>query len=628
MSNNALPVTRKTVVQPLVDAYAIQNPQAAILIGGTDYTITAAVAEGTTTTGATLTYHPPSNVYVSRRVDLELPVTMTFTATPPLGINVIETGYDALRAYPLASIMSGAKFSINGTASIASPVADYVKELMHFHGFKTMIDRGYTTTATMLDNCQEYNEVINTTRNPLANAYDNAYQVPRGSAVELTIVNATGDGVNPQTATVSFTLREPLFLSPCLGTLSQLPGYYDVANLSLQIQFVNNLAAKLWSHNNANHNIDATTVAFGNLTAYFTHSTPKITSPTAITATYPYMELKHVTTETTQVASLATTTINSSTFTQGHVPSYVWIWVNEREIDKTINRTDAYFRINSVTITYDGKQPLLSNAPVEILYELTAKNGYDYDFQEWFGTNQYTSIGGVETYAPMGGSILCFEFGTDIGLPADVAPGQLRNNQFSCQVNVTNINRTRAITPTLHVLFGTYGSVSILNRKAETQTGIVRTEDTLIAQDMNSERELYPNYTTEIYGGLGFIPRQIFRRRVKPGVDTKKSFFTDPDVLETAAKVLGSVVGLGKMTKDEKKKLMAGVRAGVISPREVNALAKKRLAAKPKPKTKGGAMITYKNIESPSASSTGGYRKKKSFGGRKMTTEQMLKQLQ
>lgn len=162
---------------------------------------------------------PPSpNIFVDRKVYLKVDATITFTgtenvATPDGGI--IQAGVDALRAYPLSSNMSTLTVTINNTA-VSVNMSDTIRPLLHFHNHVDQRNQELSLSPSMMDQSQNYVDLMGGIRNPLSVYADSASGAdePRGAFLYNSFNPGPTGVTGPTSASLNVTLCEPLFLSP------------------------------------------------------------------------------------------------------------------------------------------------------------------------------------------------------------------------------------------------------------------------------------------------------------------------------------------------------------------------------------------------------------------------------
>ena len=171
---------------------------------------------------------------------------------------------------------------------------------------------------------------------------------------------------------------------------------------------------------------------------HFQYYTPKLLANIPKTVVYPHQEIEYY--PSNPVAGVAGTefTLNFNALNLSGVPRKIIMWVSESHSDiigiKTstgpasgnLLKTDtAKSKINSVSITYGNRQSSLANATIEDLYEISKKRGLNLTYK------QSTSY--VGTY-------YAFEFGEDIPLSENEAPGLNSTPQLSMTVKAVDID--------------------------------------------------------------------------------------------------------------------------------------------------------------------------------------------
>jgi hypothetical protein len=117
------------------------------------------------------------------------------------------------------------------------------------------------------------------------------------------------------------------------------------------------------------------------------------------------------------------------------------LYIFARDDDSVLNATssDTFMSLaagtNPLTLTWNNNQ-FFSQATAADLYNISVKNGCNMSY------SQFTNFTG---------SVLCLDYGTDVGLMPDEAAGVLGNYQLGITCQFTN-TRSTPITPTLYVV--------------------------------------------------------------------------------------------------------------------------------------------------------------------------------
>jgi len=232
------------------------------------------------------------------------------------------------------------------------------------------------------------------------------------------------------------------------------------------------------------------------------------------------------------------------------IPRRLYVFARDDDSVLTPFSSDTFMSLatnaNPITLTWNNNQ-FLSQSTAADLYNMSVKNGIN---MSW---SQFTNFTG---------SVLCIDFGTDIGLMSDEAPGILGNYQLGLTCQFTN-TRSTSITPTLYAVVCYEGVFNVINGNCSHMIGILSREDVL-----NSQRMAGITYKAaeSIWGG-------DFYEKLKHRLGQVHDFVKKGKIISSVAKaiphpasqVLGSVAdrfgyGMsggslsgGKLTKEQLK---------------------------------------------------------------------------
>jgi hypothetical protein len=112
---------------------------------------------------------------------------------------------------------------------------------------------------------------------------------------------------------------------------------------------------------------------------------------------------------------------------------------------------------------------------------MSVKNHCNLSWTQWSGGPVYSTGSFTSRFGTVG-SLICFEFGTDIGLDSLDAPGKLKQAMLQIQGVATNISN-RPITPSLYIVVVNEGTFTIeALGKASTNIGVISSSDIMNAQ--------------------------------------------------------------------------------------------------------------------------------------------------
>jgi hypothetical protein len=443
------------------------------------------------------------NTMIDRRLYCKIQFQLTLTGVPVNGGRLVNPGLSAPRAFPLASICENVSVNINGN-TVSMAYADALQAMWRYSNNYEDFEYDLSTTPNYLDVYQEYAAGVGSLRNPLNDFQNSGYELGRGAFALDNIVNPVGDGVNPVTAVVLFTVTEPIFVSPLLYKSQCLEqALIGVKNMGVQLNFGGNLN-RVWSHalGLAGETVTAATVAIGAgtttqpelLVNYL--NTPLIDeSMIPREVNYDYMRIESfVNDQNVNLNAGTSQTFTNNSIQLGTVPKSIWIYVNEPRGQKNLFSTDTFFRINSISLQYLNVSGQFSSMSIQDLYQLSVKNGCKMSFTEWTGLtvlNTGTTLG-------LTGSVLKIDC-TDLALPSNLASGVNINSQLQFSINVTNTG-SQAKQVQIVTVIATEGLFTVADGSSYSQLGVITQEDVLRTRSDESEWRDF-NMQGTLYGG-------------------------------------------------------------------------------------------------------------------------------
>jgi len=293
------------------------------------------------------------------------------------------------------------------------------------------------------------------------------------------------------------------------------------------------------------------------------------------------------------------TQINSNNIQLNSIPRRIYLFAR---ISNSVNlqnsaSTDTFASIQSISINYNNNSGLLASATQFDLYNISKKNGVNLSWPEWSGgqypnTGSNTNSGQVGTFqsivttahpdgfsqTPLVGSVLCLEFGTDIGLPDTNAPGQILNSQLQITVNIVNTNPKAAmsLTPpttlttyTLYIVTISEGIWQITNLNSIPMIGVLSKEDILNATQIPGI-----NYTAQDSVAGGDFKHRLKKigHRIYEGIKSAAPIALD--IAKIAAQVAPYVLPLIGLGDDEMME-QGGVLIGAGRKKKGGAIMKR-----------------------------------------------------
>ena len=510
------PIKVVKVVDPVLDFDT--NNYYAVLKGGQRTSFKPIISTSFSDSSCTFSAPPPNpSTAVDRHVKLKVPFTLNFTGDNGVN-NLLVSGYDAFRSYPLSGVMNTLQLDLNNTA-FSINMSDVIQGLLRYHNPDNLNQGMCSMSPSYMDQSQSYDQLIGAIRNPLGYYGDTVAgsQMARGGFVYTSFINT------PTSAQITADLTEDLYLSPLLfGTTRQECGFMGLQTFQLTVNWKSDLS-RLWSHAPSSTATNfAVSVTLGQPTLLFEYKTPSPLSKIPQYKSYPYYEIQRYVTDAGAAFSAGQSSkLSSSNIQLNSIPRMMYIFARKRNSDLTFEDTDTFFAIEGVSINWANNSGLLSNASQQDLYEMSSRNGCNLNWAQWSGQSTYLSVGSSETEIVGIGSVLAVEFGTDIGLNFDEAPGKNGTYQLQMEIDLKNVSAD-SITPALYVVISNEGVFTLENNSAYSQIGVISSDDIVYA---NKQKGIN-------YNSLKYMAGASFFKSLKKGI-TDAFKFTKRHIIPT-----------------------------------------------------------------------------------------------
>ena len=368
-----------------------------------------------------------------------------------LGASAVKNGV-APRSFPLANATRSLQVSINNDR-LSQNLGQYWRATTRYaNGLgQSEIDQGLA--PTQLDIVQDYSQAAGTAISPFGSRGGNPVQTSRASLYGIHIISnpsgtETAGVLDDKESIIEFTTIEPLFLSPFLFQRgSQDTGLIGIQTMNLQLTLggrgPNGLGHAVLSLAGFGPNcpyflddrningvttlapmVDLSTTVV-EAAVYVNYLTPDALQIIPPINNYPYYEpIVNITSGPSFVAAGASGQINMNNIQLNSIPSRLLLFVDERDGGALAWRSDTYCRIDSINVSFDNRDAILSGATTVDLYNIAAKNNTNLTWTEW---NRDT------------GSVLALDFGEDIPLRSNQAVGLRGSYNLRIIVNYTNV---------------------------------------------------------------------------------------------------------------------------------------------------------------------------------------------
>lgn len=525
---------------------------------------------------------PSSNIIVDRNVKMQLPVRLTMAGTITTsngsfvpGCTLLNAGFDAPRAFPLSSALDTLQVSLNNDA-ISVNMSDMIQALTRYDIGPSLRSREYSQSPNYADQSSDYGSLVGTERNPLGPYANGSIDAPcpRGGfpfqIVSNPIVTASTGGA-AATAVVDMVITEPLFLSPFYfgSARGDNQGFFNLNAMDLNFNFLSGAGMRMWSHARdapiatsgaitVTSDITSISIQFNGFTSpafsynqssplmLFKYYTPNVLTPLdqRIPYSYGYFEWQRYPTDIGTLAYSADTSagsqFNSNNIQLNQIPNRMYIYARPSNsvLQTRCDITDTYLAMQQLSIQFSNQNTILSTANQAQLFDINIKNHSEQSWQEWSGLGlQNSAFLGTSGNARYCGGCgpLCLEFGTDIQLDPDTAPGLA--GQFQLQITATLANKNVSglwdnLPMTLYLVIINEGVWTVTSQaSAQHQLGVLSKLDILEAQ-----KQPGINYRTmqSMEGGDFFSTLSNFGSKIN-------DFLKQSKIISTVAKVASAI---------------------------------------------------------------------------------------
>lgn len=488
---------------------------------------------------------PPAQfLCVDRAVQLTVPFQIALVGTSPVG-GMLGNAYGsvlAIRQKALQQTIQTLTSTINGFQLTINPFL-IMEPILRFSVDSKKQANQLSGSPSFYDYYQNYHDAVTfgSNFNPLSTNALYAYQVGNGN-FPVVISNNTST-----TATLNFSLTEPLFLPPyAFSNVTNSVGFYNVSQMDFTITFIANLSRLLqFDANNTNgYTITSMVITIPSTpTLTFQYLTPPSNIPRQTSVKYAhkylYQYITNVGTYPSNPISPGQSVIQQTQILNlSYIPNRIYVLARRATQDRqsalAYTYTDTYGLITNIRLDFGNQTNLLSNMNQQQLYAMTLRNGWQ--LNNSFTTN-YT--GNVEAIEP----------GLDFPLEEGQAPGQKMSINAQFTVTFTNIAQTGS-TPfnfELVVITETDGIFILAQEQAQLQTAPLTMED--VKGTMNTELVSAYKSTDIQFGG------DIWE-------DIKKGFSTVGDIVKTVLPIVQFALPLlaagGKSSSNKKYQKMKG----------------------------------------------------------------------
>lgn len=515
--------------QSVFDARIVQlPPRYAVNKGG--LAVTSAPYNAIAATSSQHTYNlniPSQNVFLDRAIDWSSYVKLSMSvqiagAAAAGGEPVVIFGRDvALSAFPLNELTQTMTATINDT-SVVINTDTVLHEVLRLANHRK--NRLVRHCPTMLDYFKSYTDANGSTLNPV-NGYEAATsssEVPNGAWWDIQFLDNNGvvltgngsytsggvtvaylAGIPVRTAADTSAVLYPIFfrfysteklvMSPFIFADAHEweTGLFGINNIQLVMNMKssparvirNNVAAAGTAGRTVSNVQYLSNSAFDSAAVQIQTITPSLDLPLPPKSVVPFMEFpRYINASYPALSSTAKTVeLQSQTIVLPQIPDMLIIYCKP---DAYATHTDGdwYFPITRLSLNFDNFAGLLSSHTTQQLYQLSAHNGLEMDYNLWRGVARSGSLQNATTgLVQTAGGFLVLRPGQDFGLQSGQAPSLIGN--FTLQFSATIANEFASVAkPVLYVIAVNSGFFETLAGSSRVIKGVLSEADIISAE--------------------------------------------------------------------------------------------------------------------------------------------------
>lgn len=473
------------------------------------------------TIGSTIniTCNPSTSAHVvSRDARKVATFEVTITGTTSDGSPLLKPNYHAPSQYPIASVTQSESITIGQSTVTQSNVNVNFRAMQRYDN--EPLTNGYinSTTPSMLDQSQRFQDVSGSSRDPLSSEYgDNSTITPRGAYPSYVVVSNT-----PTQAVVRFSCNESLTLSPfVMGDSSYItPGFAGINTMNYTCVFgdLSLCWCAMQEQDGSSNitNVSARVVSFAvGLTFLQPHRNVQVPRHQIMSYYRPDLVSTRLGRPLApgDVGVMPPAVIDF----QG-VPSRIYIWADEDVGSYSSFKPQTFLTCNSglgqLQVSANGT-PSCQTLTRDQLYLLSRHNGCNMEHSQ---------------FTKHCGSVIALNPGSDINLNLDQAPGVSQRISFTFNYSVVNTGSYTYQNPVMNILI--------------IYSGIFEIRDGVSSWTLNP---LLPSEVADTPLDLSFNPNKITQdiwggnilSRMRDAFQAAKNFAKRTGIISKGAMLLG-----------------------------------------------------------------------------------------
>ena len=490
---------------------------------------------------------PSLETVIDRKVMIRSTITLKITGLAANTKQLINYGNrDCLGPFPLHQLINTMSATINNN-TVSMNTKDLLPAILRMLDNRELAMYN-GTTPVKYDEYLNYSDMTgaaNSAFNGFTQTSSDSFIRSRGcfpldrvssDEAGTTALVPSADATLVRTAYVTFTVEEPLLLSPFLfgHPQSNNQGFYGIQNMSFNLTLGS--ANRVWRHYgdiataSTITTVELFKVENSKLLFQFLscHPSQQLSSRCVV----PYYELsRYINSQSKLIPVVAapayvgakpvpgTETYSSSTISFNQVPDKLIIFL--RKPTQTNMDSDSFLPITNININWNNSSGVCSSFTQQELWRNSVEAGSNQTWDEFRGY-AYRQLAGVDEtvagttagkYVATCGSVLILDFARHINIIEDFyAPGSIGN--FTFQIRVACENWGASYAPELVVCTMNSGSFATEKGTSSTYTALLTKEDVLNA----SQQEPTAHSDVKRMVGGGFLDslKSVFKFIANP----------------------------------------------------------------------------------------------------------------
>jgi hypothetical protein len=499
---------------------------------------------GTQPVQALWTINPPSTqTIVDRNMKIRAYFEITTDQDLQLGTN------DALRQFALSSLCDVLSVQINGE-NISDNCSDKLHAMLCYGNNADDRNSQASTTTTMPDNYKRYSDwgLYGSAKNPLSAYGENSTEDARGG-FPVQVISARVFRV---------VLTENILLSPFLAPFSrQDEGFVNINQINISYRWKSNLS-QILSHSSLGNAITTVSVSMYQAPEILTtYLTPDLTQAIPQLQVLPYYNSQDYIKNIGTLTSGQGTRVISDSIRLSQIPRKLYLFCRHQRSTSTQNTADSFLKITGLSVLWNNQSGLFSGATEQDLFEISKRNGLNLTYPQW---SKYR------------GGVMCIEFGKDIGLLDNEAPGCQGQYTMQIQLDVVNDSGESAAWE-FYQVFMMEGTFSISENFARASLGNLNNQ--MVLQTKMGGREVDYHHYVSLTGGSFWSGLKSFVNKIATGVGSVAKFIA-PAISAIAPEFSPIVAGVSGLSSAVKNATGGRLAGGMLAGGRVSRRAMRR----------------------------------------------------